>query len=182
VVVAAVALLVGAALSAIVMGASRSDDVGVRPSAPTAAPVAAAPSTRAAVGSTGAVAFGERFTWPSGIAVELSQPADYTPTSAAAGLSRERAATVEVTVVNGSGRSYAFNSMGMGPKATHGERAASQIFDTGPLQNSVGMSTLLPGRTLTYQVAFSIGAEPAELQMELHETPLGPPAIFIGRF
>ena len=125
--------------------------------------------------------FGQRYTWSSGVAIEVAKPQPFKPSASAAGNRRDRAILVTTTVVNTSKKPYEFNSFTMGPTATHDGQTAPSIVDFG--NDSISetpATTILPGKSLTYKAAYSIGATPADLQLEYSEGFEGSPAIFVG--
>jgi hypothetical protein len=151
------------------------------PAAPAAPsmPTGSLPPVDAA--ATGVATFGERFTFSSGLAIEVAQPQAYRPASSAAGHDRDRAVIIETTVINGNDEPYEFNDFIMGPTATHDSRPASAIFDSANDIGMTPMTTILPGKSFTFRKAVSIGESSAELQLEYRADMLGETAIFTGQ-
>lgn len=140
---------------------------------------AAAPGGVAPAVSSNIAAFGQKLTYPSGLAVQVSAPEVFHPSSSAAGATGPRAFAVTVTVTNGTADQYSFNSFEWSPRATHAGREASEIFDSE--LSTPTRTTLLAGKSITYKVGFSIGGEQGDLQVEF--SPLGQqPAIFTGTY
>lgn len=168
------------------LGNGGEQSVATSPKPPAASKVAGLPpsttgSLAAGAPSAGTVQFGQRYTWLSGLAVEVSAPASYQPSEYAAGHDRERAVVVTVTVVNGSDRPYDFNPFIFSGRATHGSLEAPSIADWPdlPLPDS---TTILPGKSFAFREAFSIGALPADFQLEYTYDFFteDAPAIFVG--
>jgi hypothetical protein len=143
--------------------------------------VAATTASAPIVQQPGVVAFGQRFTWKSGIAVEVAQPEAFTPSRTAAGDDGDRAVIVTTTVINGSDEPYQFNEFIMGPTITHGGQAATRIFDAENKLSISPVSTILPGKSFTYRSGFSLGAASAELQLQYSEQFGSDPGIYVGR-
>jgi hypothetical protein len=132
------------------------------------------PAPPAAAGSRGT--WGERVTTPDGVAIEVAQPAPYTPSPQATGHDRDRAVLVTTTIVNGSDAPFVLNTFAVGPTATHRGRPAARIFDVaGSLVPAVPVTTVRPGAVVTYRTAFSI--DPASGQLVLDYAP---GAVFAG--
>lgn len=124
--------------------------------------------------------FDEKFTWASGVALTVKSPQPYKPAQYAIGATGAREILVETTIFNGSDTNFEFNSAIMGPTATHNGETASKVIDS---QNGVGVTpvtTIRPGKAFTFKAAFSIGAEPGELQLAYRENFMGSPALFVG--
>jgi hypothetical protein len=138
----------------------------------------AAPPTQAQ--PPGVATWGQRFTFPDGLAIEVSQPKPYQPSRSAAGDSRGRAVVVDTTIVNGTGTPYEFNSFIVGPTATHAGQHAPSIVDLGKRIGVTPLTTVLPGKSFTYQQAFSVGTETGELQLQYTAEVFGEAAIFVG--
>jgi hypothetical protein len=123
-------------------------------------------------------AFGERVAFSDGLEVELSSPDAFTPSRTAAGRG-ERAVRITVTVRNGS--TEPFEPILLTLSANHGGREAEQVFDSAKGINGSPSTSVLPGRSVTFDVVFAIGREPADLQVDVTAGFLGEPAIFTGR-
>ncbi|MGD9989215.1 DUF4190 domain-containing protein [Pseudonocardia sp.] len=132
-------------------------------------------------GTSAPVAFGQTVT-VSDIGYSVSTPAAYTPSAGAAALGGEiaRAVRFDVTITNNSATPFAFNPFVVGAKASAAGADAPQITD---IQKKVGVttsSTILPGKSLTYGVAFSVPEQKGDVQVELSPTALGSPIVFTG--
>jgi len=134
-----------------------------------------APSPTAAP-ATSAVAFGQTFTYADGLAVTVDAPTSYDPASYAAGNTDPYAYAVTVRVTNNTGA--AFDPTLMRVMMTTGGAPASQIFD-----GESGLppqSQLQPGRSLTYEVAFSTTADNGEAQVDVVPSFTHDHAVFTG--
>ena len=155
-----------------------------------AAPSAAAPvGPDTAVGDTTgeeaptAGAFGQTYTWPDGLAVTVSEVKAYRPSSSAAtGQAAARYVSMSVTLSNGSEKNV--EATGTTLVATINGAPADQVFDSAKGIGGSPTSTVLPGKSVTYTVAFGVPAkEQADLQVEVRPGfGFGyQPAIFVGR-
>jgi len=161
---------------------SNSPPTGTISDAPGAPPLnPAQPQPTEGTAENGIATFGQRFTLPSGLAIEVAAPMPFQASSEAAGTDRDREVLVETTIINGTDRPYEFNSFVVGPDATHNGETAPQIFDAGQNIDIAPVTTILPGRSFTYRTAFSIDRDPGELQLEYSADFGGPAAIFVGQ-
>ncbi len=156
-------------------GAAPSAAAPVAPSAP------AGDTTGAAASAPGA--FGQTYTWPDGLAVTVSELEAYRPSSTAAtGQTAARYVSMTVTLTNGSDKNV--EATGTTLVATAGGTPAEQVFDSAEGVAGSPTSTVLPGKSLTYTVAFGVPTEEqTDLQVEVRPGfGLGyQPAIFTGR-
>jgi hypothetical protein len=154
-----------------------------------AAPSAAAPEAPGAPAdastpeesTTGA--FGQNITWPDGVAVTVSEPKAYRPSSSAAtDQAAARYVSMTVTVTNGSDKNI--EATGTTLAATANGTPADQVFDSAKGIGGSPSSTVLPRKSITYTVAFGLPAkEQVDLQVEVRPSfGLGyQPAIFTGQ-
>lgn len=134
-------------------------DLTAPPDVPTteAVPTSAGPTT---------ATFGQKFTFPDGFAVTIAKPLPYTPSQYAALPSgAQRAIVLTVTINNATSQPYSFNPFTSGPQVTSDSQSAQQIFDSGKLPQS-NSSIVLPGKSLSYKVAYAAGASGSDLQAE----------------
>ena len=124
--------------------------------------------------------FGQRFTLPTGLAIEVAQPEVFKPSKTASGAEGARAVMITATLVNGSATPFDFNQYIVGPKVVHGGQAATQIFDTAKKIGVGPVVKILPGKSLTFRTAFALQAEPGEMQLEFSPGFGEDPAIFVG--
>ena len=132
--------------------------------------------TDASAPATPAVAFGQTFTYADGMAVTVGRPTAYDPSSYAAGHTNPHAFQVTVRVTNNTGR--AFDPALLQVAMSTAGAPASQVFDSEmglPPQNQ-----LQPGRSLTYDVAFSTTTDSGEAQVDVTPSFGHEPAVFTG--
>jgi hypothetical protein len=128
-------------------------------------------------------AFGQKITWPDGVAVSVSKPEPYKPSSSAAtGPGAARFVSMKVTMTNGSAKDL--SASGIVLSATANGSPAEQVYDSAKGLNSSPSSTVLPGKSVTFTVAFGLSSkDPADIQVEL-QPGFGvgyQPAIFTGQ-
>jgi hypothetical protein len=147
------------------------------------AAVASSTPTSAAAGGSAAAGATHAFSEVAAggdVSFSVSQPTAFTPSSSAAGATTGRAVKMNVTVTNTGTAPYAFNPFTVNPRATAGGVPAAEIVD---LTNRLGVtsqSTILPGKSLTYAVAFAVPKAPGEFQIELSSSLFGDPVVFTG--
>ncbi|MEU3275064.1 hypothetical protein ABZ639_29805 [Saccharomonospora sp. NPDC006951] len=121
-----------------------------------------------------------RYTWESGLAIEVSAPRECTPSEYAFPAKVERAVQVSITLINDTGGDLDTTLLSAS-EAQFGGRNAEQIFD---IDGSCGAgpepATVLPGRTFTYEAAYAVGAAPGELQLVFQPGVDAPKAVFVG--
>ncbi|MFJ6674247.1 hypothetical protein ACIQMJ_24325 [Actinosynnema sp. NPDC091369] len=146
--------------------------------ADSAAPVEPKPEAAQA-----APTWGQRYTWADGLAVEVSAPTPCTPGQYAAPPNIARAAKVTVTVTNGTDKPFDAGLLSFGSDAQFDGRKAETVFDSSGGCGSGGAenATVLPGKSYTYETAFSVGAQPGELQIALQPTFGSDKAVFVGQ-
>jgi hypothetical protein len=128
--------------------------------------------------ATGVAAFGQRVTFDDGVAVEVTAPQAFEPGRYAIGNERDRAVSFEVTVINGSDRPL--DAVTAIVRATHDGRDAPLIFDSQRGMSGAPQGTVLPGKSITFPVAVSIGKDAADLQIDVTPGFIRDPAIFSG--
>jgi hypothetical protein len=119
---------------------------------------------------------GQAVTFDDGTKVLVATPVMFKPSTYAAGHIRDRAIKVDITVTNGTDKPI--DAALITVNGRHGGQQATQIFDD---QRGLGMQpagTVLPGKSITFPAAFSIGQNPAEVQIEVRPVIMGEPAIF----
>jgi hypothetical protein len=137
---------------------------------------AGTPPVAAPAPATSAVAFGQTFTYADGLAVSVSEPTTYDPSSYAAGNTNPYAYSVTVRITNNTGTAY--DPVLLQTAMSTGGAQASQIFDTEtgtPPQNQ-----LQPGRSMTYEVAFSTTTNSGEAQVDVTPSFTHEAAVFTG--
>jgi hypothetical protein len=109
-------------------------------------------------------AFGDRRTWPNGLAITISQPRSLKPSSTAYPQAA-RAAVFELTVENGTASAYKPSQLAV--KATIGSQPAQEVVD--PAQGLGGyvgaQEDLPPGKTVQLTVAFAMPQQPTDLRI-----------------
>lgn len=149
------------------------------PSVVSTGPVGGAGDAAGQAPSQGVAAFGERVTFDDGVAVEVTAPQAFTPGRYALGNERDRAVSFEVTIFNGSDQPL--DAVTTVVRATHGGRDAPLIFDSQKGMSGPPQGTVLPGKSITFPVAVSIGKDDADLQIDVTPGFIRDPAIFSGR-
>ncbi|GAA3437268.1 hypothetical protein [Kutzneria kofuensis] len=126
-------------------------------------------------------AFGDRRTWPNGLAITISQPRSLQPSSTAYPRAA-RAAVFELTVENGTATTYKPSQLAV--KATLGNQPAQEVVD--PAQGLGGyvaaQEDLAPGKSVRLTVAFAMPQQPADLRILVQPDVVDavPAAAFAG--
>jgi len=126
--------------------------------------------------------WGERYTWPSGVAIEVGKPATCKPGEYAQPQGIERAVLVDVKIVNGSDKPVDATLLSVA-NATFAGAPAEAVFDSnGKCANtSMQVSTVMPGKTLALKMSFAVKKAPGELQIEFQGDLGGDKAVFVGQ-
>lgn len=125
--------------------------------------------------------WGKRYTWESGLAVDVAAPAACKPSDTAAPPNIERAVKITVTVTNGTSEPFDATLLSLGGDAQFGGAKADQIHDFGgECGGGLESATVLPGKTLTYSVAYAVGPQPGEMQIAFQPTFGADKAIYVG--
>lgn len=125
--------------------------------------------------------FGDRRTWPNGLAVTISPPRSLKPSSTAYPQAA-RAAVFELTVENGTSTTYKPSQLAL--KATIGTSPTQEVVD--PAQGLGGyvaaQEDLAPGRSVRLTVAFAMPAQAADLRILVQPDVVDavPAAAFAG--
>lgn len=141
-------------------------------------PGATAPASDGSSNTPATATFGQRVTYENGLAVEVTAPQAYRPGQYSVGHDRDRAIRFEVTIVNGS--SEQIDAITAVVRGTHDGRDAPMIFDSAKGLNGPPQGVILPGNSITFPVALSIGKEPGALQVDVTPGFLSDPAVFTG--
>jgi hypothetical protein len=141
-----------------------------------------APTSAAAADAKKPPTWGERYTWPSKVAIEVGKPAACKPGQYAQPPKIERAVTIAVTIVNGSDKPFNATLMSVA-NATFAGAKAEAVFDSnGKCKNStMDAATVLPGKSLKLDLSFSVGKDPGELQVEFQGDIMEDKAVFVGQ-
>lgn len=126
--------------------------------------------------------WGQRYTWADGLAVEVSAPTACTPSQYAAPPNVVRGVKFTITVSNGTDKAFEAGLLSVGDDAQFEGRKADTIFDSnGPCGGGFDNATVLPGKTYTFETAYSVGEQPGELQITLQPTFGADKAVFVGQ-
>lgn len=117
----------------------------------------------AATGTPGVLTFGSTATFDGGLSLSVAAPVEFTPGEYAAGAGTGTPMTFEVTLTNGTDAPFDPSMFYM--TASSGGTEASSIFD-GDL-TTTPTTTMLPGATTTFQVAFDI-VDPTAIVAEVN--------------
>lgn len=157
-------------LDKILDGTTNQGQVGVGGEAPTQEALVQPPT------------WGKRYTWANGLAVEVAAPVACTPGEYAAPQNIARAVKFKVTVTNGTGAAFETALMSMGDDAQFNGQKAERVFDSGGgCGGGFETVTVLPGKTYTYEAAYSVGAQPGEMQLVFEPTFNSDKAVFVGQ-
>lgn len=139
-----------------------------------------APAASSAAPST--PTWGQRYTWPSGVAVEIANPAPCKPSSSAAPANIARAVLLRMTVVNGSQKPFDVGLLSA-PTVQFASANATQITDLGGPCGNGGMetATVLPGKTYSFAIAYSVTTGQGDMQVELQPDFGSDKAVFVGK-
>lgn len=162
---------------------STSSTPGPAAAAGTPTASSATPAAAAADGTADhPLAFGATWGNDSQIRITLGAPAPYTPSPSAfiPSGTAARAVVLDVTIVVPTGLGKAFPAMLLTTQATVGAAQAQSIEDVG---NGVGTPTasVLPGKSLTWKVAFAVPAAPSDFTVQVSTAIGGQPVFFTGK-
>jgi len=142
----------------------------------------AAPSSAAAADAKKPPTWGERYTWPSKVAIEVGQPAACKPGQYAQPPNIERAVTVAVTVYNDGDKPFDAMLLSTAQATFAGEHAESVFDSNGKCANSsMEAATVLPGKSRKMNLSFAVKTAPGELQIEFQGDLGGDKAVFVGQ-
>jgi len=141
-----------------------------------------APSSAAAADAKKPPTWGERYTWPNGVAIEVAKPTTCKPGKYASPPNVVRAVKVPVTVFNNSDKAFDASLLSA-PSAQFAGASAEAVFDSnGPCESgAMTAATVLPGKTYKLDLAFSVGKDAGELQVALQPDMMGDKAVFVGQ-
>jgi len=124
----------------------------------------------------------KRYTWANGLSVDVSAPVPCTPGQFTSPQHITRAVKFKVTVTNGTGAAFETALMSMGDNAQFNGQKAERVFDSsGGCGGEVAAVTVLPGKTYTYEAAYSVGAQPGEMQLVFEPSFNADKAAFVGQ-
>ncbi|MEV6238839.1 DUF4190 domain-containing protein [Lentzea sp. NPDC051838] len=126
--------------------------------------------------------WGKRYTWANGLSVDVAEPVACTPGQFASPQNIARAVKFKITVTNGTGAAFETALMSMGDDAQFNGQRAERVFDSGgECGGGFESVTVLPGKTYTYEAAYSVGAQPGEMQLVFEPTFNSDKAAFVGK-
>jgi hypothetical protein len=127
--------------------------------------------------------WGKRYTWKDGLAVEVAAPVECKPGEFASPQNIKRAVKFKVTVANGTQKQVEAALLTIGGDAQFAGAKADTVFDSSGGCGSGGLEsgTILPGKTYTYEVAYSVGAEKGEMQLSFVPHLDKDSAVFVGQ-
>lgn len=108
--------------------------------------------------------FGESFSWEDGITLTVGNPAPFTPNEYAAFDEAPAYVVLEINVKNGSSEN--FDPSMISTSMQSGSAEASAVYDSQAGIEGSPSTTLLPGRDVTFKVAFGV-ANPDDLILEV---------------
>ncbi|GAA3654921.1 hypothetical protein GCM10022267_46470 [Lentzea roselyniae] len=126
--------------------------------------------------------WGTRYTWANGLSVDVAAPVACTPGEYAAPQGIVRGTKFKVTITNGTSAAFETALLSLGNDAQFNEQKAPKVFDTsGGCNSTVDNATVLPGKTYTYEVSYSVGAQPGEMQLVFEPSFNSEKAVFVGQ-
>jgi hypothetical protein len=128
--------------------------------------------------------WGQKYTWPSGVAVEIPAPVACKPSKTATPQDAKRALKVTFKITNGSDKPFETSVLTVGSEVQFGGAKAELLIDiSGPCKAGVGMesATVLPGKGYSYEVTYAVAAEPGEMQIALQPDFGVDKAVFTGQ-
>lgn len=164
--VAALAVLsvAGPVLSACGGGAAKVSDVSTTSAPAMETTVEAAEEVATTEAPSENPKFGQKATWSDGVSVTVSEPSDFTPSEYAAGVTGGTPKLFEVTIENGSQKNVDPQMFFF--SAQSGSQEASEIYDTEQGLDMTPTTTLLPGKSVNFKIAFDL-ADPSDITMEV---------------
>lgn len=124
------------------------------------------------------VPFGGRYDGPT-LSVGLSKPVAYSPSSSAmVQQSTGRAVAFNISITDNT-KDQSFPAMAMSTQATSGSTQDQPIEDSA---KNVGtsMATILPGHSLTYEIAFSVPQDAKDITVQVSSMAGGKTIVFAG--
>jgi hypothetical protein len=126
--------------------------------------------------------WGKRYTWANGLSVDVAPPVACTPGQYSVPPNITRAVKFKVVITNGTSATFETALLSLGNDAQFNGQKAERIFDTsGGCDSTFDTTTVLPGKTYTYDVAYSVGAQPGEMQIVFEPSFNADKAAFVGQ-
>lgn len=143
----------------------------------------AQPKTEPAKAKKEPPTWGKRYTWPDGLAIEVSAPVACKPGKYAFPQNVRRAAKFTMVIINGTDKPFDTAMLTIGSDAQFAGKKAEAVFDSGGPCGSGGLdsTTVLPGKTFTYEMAYAVGPEPGEMQLIFQPDFGADKAAFVGQ-
>lgn len=124
------------------------------------------------------IRFGQTWEWEDGMQVTVSKPSKYRPSEYAAGKDgHSKFVLFTVTVKNGSKKKV--DLIGMANVAS-GDTEGGEVFDSGKGVEGAPSTSILPGRKVTYKVAFGV-ENPNDIVFQYSPTFEHEDAIFTSK-
>ena len=124
-------------------------------------------------------AFGATSSWETGVEVTVSQPKPFRPSQYAANADGARNVSFEITVENGSDAPLELVTMMV--QASFKGQPIEQIFDSTKNVGGTPSTSVLPGKSATFTVAYSLDKDPGELQLEVTPGFMADRSYFAGQ-
>ncbi|MCR3751450.1 hypothetical protein [Lentzea californiensis] len=126
--------------------------------------------------------WGKRYSWANGLSVDVAAPVACTPGQFSAPQNIARAVKFEITITNGTSAAFETALMSIGTDAQFNGQKAQMVFDSsGGCDSTFDSATVLPGKAYTFHVAYSVGAQPGEMQLVFEPTFNSDKAAFVGQ-
>ncbi|SDK40298.1 hypothetical protein SAMN04488074_105364 [Lentzea albidocapillata subsp. violacea] len=126
--------------------------------------------------------WGKRYSWANGLSVDVAAPTACTPGQYSVPQNIARAVRFEITITNGTSAAFETALMSIGTDAQFNGQKAEMVFDSsGGCDSTFDSATVLPGKTYTFHVAYSVGAQPGEMQLVFEPTFNSDKAAFVGQ-
>jgi hypothetical protein len=125
--------------------------------------------------------WGKRYTWPDGLAVEISKPVTCKPGEYSSPQHPKRAVKLTLLVINGTKEQFDPGTFTFGTDAQFDSSKAQMLFDSdGGCGGDPESTTILPGKSYKTTLSFVVGAKQGELQVVLQPKFDSAKAVFVG--
>lgn len=122
------------------------------------------------------------YTWENGLSIEVAAPEVCRPGQYAAPPNIMRAVKFKVTITNGMSAAFETALLSLGDDAQFNGQKAERVFDSsGGCGGTFDTATVLPGKTYTYEVAYSVGPQQGEMQLVFEPSFNAGKAAFVGQ-
>lgn len=154
--------LISAAALAVFLSACGPQKAEISPVSSSGAPIAEVTPAESKAHANPKI--GDTATYPDGIKVTIKDLGEFTPSQTAAGVGEGVAHKLEITLENGSSKNLEPNLFHV--TVASGGKESSHIFDTANGLDMAPMTTILPGKSVTWVAAYSL-ADPADVTVEV---------------